>query len=168
MSDSITITGNIATDPNQITTPNGAVITRFRLASSHRRRDASGEWVDGHTNWYTVCAYRHLGANAYASFRKGERVIVSGRLRLRRWEQEDKRGMEAEIDADALGHDLQFGTSSYARVAREQAATTGVGDQGGSTGAGQDAPAGGAARDDWANPAAGVEARTPEAEAVPF
>ncbi|WP_261164082.1 single-stranded DNA-binding protein [Microbacterium sp. Marseille-Q6965] len=124
MSDIITIAGNIATEPSQITTPSGAVITRFRVASSSRRRDAStGEWIDGHTNWYTVCAYRHLGANAYASLRKGERIVVCGRLRLRRWENEDRHGMEAEIDADSLGHDLLFGTSAFARVSRPQSET---------------------------------------------
>lgn len=119
MSDIITVTGNIATDPTQVTTPGGAVITRFRIASTQRRRDpATGEWVDGHVNWFTVCAYRHLGANAHASFRKGERVIVSGRLRIRRWEHEERHGTEAEIDADALGHDLMFGTSAFSRVVR--------------------------------------------------
>jgi single-strand DNA-binding protein len=172
MSDIITITGNIATDPTQVTTPNGAVITRFRVASSHRRRDAStGEWVDGHTNWYTVCAYRHLGANAYASLRKGERIVVSGRLRLRRWESEERHGMEAEIDADSLGHDLLFGTSTFSRVARPPAETA-TGDA--ATRAAEASGEGrGAAADEWAVPAAdpareAAEAGTREEEAVPF
>lgn len=128
MSDTITVTGNIATAPSQITTASGAVITRFRIASAQRRRDAAtGEWIDGHVNWYTVCAYRHLGANAFASFRKGERVIVTGRLRIRKWESEDRHGTEAEIDADALGHDLMFGTTAFARVARSAGDTATAG-----------------------------------------
>ncbi|GAB2508173.1 single-stranded DNA-binding protein [Microbacterium petrolearium] len=171
MSDIITITGNIATDPTQVTTPNGAVITRFRVASSHRRRDAStGEWVDGHTNWYTVCAYRHLGANAYASLRKGERIVVSGRLRLRRWESEERHGMEAEIDADSLGHDLLFGTSAFSRVSRPQAETA-TADAAGraADGSGESR---GASADEWAVPAAGTAGDAVEAareeETVPF
>lgn len=157
MSDIVTITGNIATAPTQVATASGAAITRFRLASSRRRRDATtGEWVDGHTNWYTVCAYRHLGANALASLRKGERIVVTGRLRLRRWEQDGKHGTEAEIDADALGHDLLFGTTAFTRVHREAAEASGAQQAIEATDQGTQADA-------WAVATAGQ----PEAEAEP-
>lgn len=159
MSDTITVTGNIATAPSQVTTPNGATITRFRIASTQRRRDAAtGEWIDGHVNWFTVCAYRHLGANAYASFRKGERVIVTGRLRIRKWENEDRHGTEAEIDADALGHDLMFGTTAFSRVVRK------AGDS--AQGGGATAPAQRQADDAWA-PAEVVTEAAREEEGVP-
>ncbi|GGH39097.1 single-stranded DNA-binding protein [Microbacterium album] len=116
MSDIITITGNIATDPLHQTTNTGVPVTRFRLASSQRRFDRdSGQWVEGATNWYSVSAFRALAENAHASLRKGQRVVVTGRLRLRAWERDGRKGMEAEIDADALGHDLRFGTSAFTR-----------------------------------------------------
>lgn len=172
MSDIITVTGNIATEPTQVTTPSGAVITRFRIASAQRRRDpATGEWIDGHVNWFTVCAYRHLGANAHASFRKGERVIVSGRLRIRRWEHEDRHGTEAEIDADALGHDLMFGTSAFTRVARSLsdtarpgAAPSGESDTWSAAGAPADQAS--PESDSWSPAAAPADAST-EGEDVP-
>ncbi|GAA3647146.1 single-stranded DNA-binding protein [Microbacterium marinilacus] len=116
MSDIITITGNIATEPTRSALPNGVPVTRFRLASAQRRYDReAGAWVDGSTNWYSVSAYRALADNAGASLNKGERVVVTGRLRLRAWESDGRKGMEAEIDADALGHDLRFGTTSFRR-----------------------------------------------------
>ena len=123
MSDRITVTGNIATEPEQRRTGSGVPVTTFRLASSQRYRDAqSGEWVDGTTNWYRVSVFRTLGENAFASLRKGQRVIVDGRLRIKDWEANGKRGTEVEIDADALGPDLKWGTAEFRRRASEAAA----------------------------------------------
>jgi single-strand DNA-binding protein len=114
----ITITGNVATAPERRVLPSGVAVTRFRVASGTRRYDREkGAWVDGPTNWYSVSAYRTLADNAEASLHKGERVVVTGRLRLRTWENDGRKGMEAEVDADALGHDLLFGTSAFQRSA---------------------------------------------------
>jgi single-strand DNA-binding protein len=126
MGDIITITGNIATDPARTTLPSGIAVTRFRVASGTRRYDRdSGQWVDGPTNWYSVSAYRTLAENAQSSLHKGERVVVAGRLRLRTWENDGRKGMEAEIDAEALGHDLRFGTSAFQRTAARPPAARG-------------------------------------------
>ncbi|MDX2375531.1 single-stranded DNA-binding protein [Microbacterium sp. LRZ72] len=119
MTDHITITGNVASDVAHKMTPAGLEITTFRLASGSRRFDrATSSWIDGPTNWYSVSAYRSLAVNAHRSLEKGQRVIVSGRLRLRAWENGDKRGTAVEIDADALGHDLLWGTSRFERSHR--------------------------------------------------
>jgi len=84
MSDTITLTGVVATDARTITTSEGLAITSFRLASTQRRFDRSTQrWVDGDTNWYTITSFRQLATNASASVKKGERVIVTGRLRIR-------------------------------------------------------------------------------------
>lgn len=125
MSDRITVIGNIATEPEQRRTGSGIPVTSFRLASSQRYRDAqSGEWVDGTTNWYRISVFRALGENAFASLRKGQRVIVDGRLRVKEWEAGDKRGIEIEIDADAIGHDLKWGTATFQRTPRSDAAAS--------------------------------------------
>ena len=116
MPDQITLTGLVATPPKHIVTSEGLQITSFRLASTQRRFDrASDKWVDADTNWYTVTAFRHLAANAIGSILKGQRVIVSGRLRIRDWESGEKTGTTIEVDADSLGHDLTFGTSAFTR-----------------------------------------------------
>lgn len=115
MSDRITVVGNVATTPERRRTASGVTVISFRLATNHRRRDANGQWVDSATNWYTVSGYRALAEHALASFVKGQRVIVTGALRVRDWESNGKHGREAEIDADALGHDLLWGTTMFAR-----------------------------------------------------
>ncbi|TWX37269.1 single-stranded DNA-binding protein [Frigoribacterium sp. ACAM 257] len=127
MTDTITLTGIIATDPRVVTTEAGLDIASFRLASTHRRFDrVKDEWVDGDTNWYTVTAFRVLGANAGLSLHKGERVVVLGRLRIRAWEAGDKSGTTVEVDADAIGHDLRWGRSTFTRSTSAAAAPTGT------------------------------------------
>ncbi|WP_051191844.1 single-stranded DNA-binding protein [Microbacterium luticocti] len=119
MSDMITITGNIATEPERRLTGGGVPLTTFRVASSQRYFDRDKkEWVESTTNWYQVSVFRTLGEHAAASLHKGERVIVTGKLRLREWQAGEKKGLSVEIDADAIGHDLLWGTTSYTRAER--------------------------------------------------
>lgn len=118
MSDTITITGNIATDPELKRTPAGVAITTFRVASTQRRFDrATGQWIDGGTNWYTVSTFRSLADHAFHSLRKGHRVLLTGRLRLRQWDTGVKQGTSIEIEADAIGHDLLWGTTRFEKDA---------------------------------------------------
>ncbi|WP_022891892.1 single-stranded DNA-binding protein [Agromyces subbeticus] len=117
MTDIITVTGVVGTDPKHTVTNGGLAITSFRLASTRRVFDrAKGTWEDGETNWFTVSAFRQLASNASLSIRKGERLIVRGRLRLRAWETGEKSGTAAEIEADAIGHDLAWCVTTYAKV----------------------------------------------------
>ena len=117
MSDNITVTGVVATPPKELTVAGDLRITSFRLASGQRRFDkGQNRWVDGATNWYTVTAFRHLAVNAGHSLSKGDRVVASGRLRVRDWESGGKKGTSIDIEADSLGHDLAWGTSLFTRV----------------------------------------------------
>lgn len=114
MTTTISVIGTIATDPKLINPASGTTLCSFRLASDERRYDKDKqEWVDGDTNWFGVVAFRGLGAHAHESFRKGDRVMVSGRLRMRSWEKDDRRGVSVEIEADALGHDVRWGISRF-------------------------------------------------------
>lgn len=117
MTDSITVTGVVGTDPNLHVTTQGLAITSFRLASTRRYFDrAKGSWEDGETNWYTISTFRQLAQNTIASLKKGERVVVHGRLRVRAWDNGEKSGTAIEIEADAIGHDLTWGTTALTKV----------------------------------------------------
>lgn len=117
MSESITITGIVATQPRHIVTSEGLLITSFRLASTQRKFDRKeNKWVDADTNWYSVSSFRQLAANAAQCLAKGQRVIVTGRLRVREWATEDRKGSSVDVEADAIGHDLTWGTSTFART----------------------------------------------------
>lgn len=120
MGDMITLTGLVATTPRHLTTSMGVAITSFRLASSQRTFDRQlGRWIDGDTNWYTVSSFRALAENAAESIKKGDRVVVVGRLRLRDWENTDRSGTTAEVEAEVLGHDLGWGVADFKRIHKE-------------------------------------------------
>ena len=147
MTDTITLTGFVATVPNHLVTGEGLPITSFRLASTQRRFDRSRNlWVDNGTNWYTVTSFRQLAINTNSSIRKGERVIVTGRLRIRDWTAGEKVGTSIEIDADSIGHDLMWGTASFTRSmssAAIEAATRVEGDAAAPESAGATSPGNG-------------------------
>ena len=116
MTDIITLTGLVATSPRHIVTSEGLTITSFRLASNQRRFDRTqNAWVDGDTNWYTITAFRQLGTHVASSVEKGQRVIVTGRVRIRDWESGEKSGTTIEIDAESIGHDLTWGRATFTR-----------------------------------------------------
>lgn len=117
MTETVTVTGLVATTPRHLVTQEGLPITSFRLASSHRRFDKDqGRWVEVDTNWFTVTAFRQLAVNAAQSVTKGERIVVHGRLRVRDWDNGERSGTSIEIEADALGHDLAWGTATFNRT----------------------------------------------------
>lgn len=116
MTDTITLTGLVATPPRHLVTSEGLPITSFRLASTQRRFDRAQErWIDGDTNWYTITTFRQLAINASTSVRKGDRVVVTGRLRIREWENGERTGTNIDVEADAVGHDLMWGTATFSR-----------------------------------------------------
>lgn len=127
MSDTILIRGFTASDPALSTLPNGVPVVNFRLASTPRWQDATGTWKEGTTNWYTVKAYRRLAQNIATSIEKGQPLVVSGRQRISRWNREDgTQGTTVEVDALGIGHDLNYGTSTFARTVEKRTVNEGA------------------------------------------
>lgn len=117
MTDTITLTGLVATVPYVVNHDDKVPFVSFRLASSQRYYDRrTSQWVTGDTNWYTVTAFRALAINAAASVSKGDRVLVTGRLKIRRWESGERNGLSVDVEADSIGHDLVWGTARWART----------------------------------------------------
>lgn len=117
MSETVSVAGLIATTPRYIVTADNLPIVSFRLASSTRRFDrATNRWVDGETNWYTVTAFNALATNANSSLSKGDRIMLTGKLRVRDWDNGERTGTSVEIEADAMGHDLTWGNSEFTRT----------------------------------------------------
>lgn len=118
MTDVVTVRGFVASEVKMTLTASGLPVANFRLGSTERRFDrAQNQWIDAATNWYSVSMFRSLAQNASASVSKGERVIVTGKLKLRQWSKEDgRRGIAPEIDADAVGHDLGWSTAKFRRA----------------------------------------------------
>ena len=100
--------------------PHGISVANLRVASTPRlRRD--GRWVDGDTTWYSVTVWRQLADNVRSSIRKGDAVIVHGRLRTDTWERADgQQSTTLCIEASMVGHDLNRGTSTFTRAIRPE------------------------------------------------
>lgn len=121
----ITVTGRVVADPESRTTRQGVPFAAFRLASTVRRLNAkTREYEDAGTSFYNVTAFRSLGANVANSLKKGEPVVVYGRLRVNQWlRQDNTHATSVEIDAYNVGHDLSWGTTTLTRVTRAQVDT---------------------------------------------
>lgn len=121
MSTTVSIVGTIGTTPRLVRSAANVAFCSFRVANTARRYDRdTSSWVDGETSWYTVNAFRGLAEHAKASLSLGDRVVVSGRLRVRDWKGDDRSGTNVEIEADGLGHDLRWGTTRFAAAPRAE------------------------------------------------
>lgn len=100
--------GNLVADPVLRTTANGASVANFRVASSGRRFDrASNEFRDTEPTFMSVSCWRGMAGNVMATLRKGDGVVVIGRLVYRSYD--DRQGTRRsvhEVDAVAVGPDL--------------------------------------------------------------
>lgn len=112
----VTIEGWVGSDP-QSYTAGETTLTKFRLGHTPRYKSRhTGEWTDGETQWFTVSAWRQLGAHCLRSVHKGDPVIVRGRLSQRTWQT--KTGddvVSLELDAISVGHNLAMGTAAFTR-----------------------------------------------------
>lgn len=103
----ITVVGLVATTPRHLVTHEALPITSFRIA---QQTD-----TEGVSNWYTVTAFKTLAINASASINKGDRIVVTGKLKIRDWDNGSRAGTSIEIEAETLGHDLNYGASVFHR-----------------------------------------------------
>jgi single-strand DNA-binding protein len=128
----LTIVGNLVDVPDLRFIASGAAMARFTVASTSRVFDKStGQYRDGDPLFMPCTAWRELATNAAESLTKGARVIVSGRLRLSRWETDsgEKRSM-MQLDVDELGPSLRFATATVKKLARHNGNGNGAGDVG--------------------------------------
>jgi single-strand DNA-binding protein len=97
-------------------------VASFRLACTPRRFNPRTEtWSDSGTQWFTVTCWRGLAENVAHSLRRGDPVVVQGRLELRKYVNSNNVEVEAlEIEAAAVGHDLARGTSQFSRTPKPQ------------------------------------------------
>jgi single-strand DNA-binding protein len=121
MSDTYSVTGLVATTPRHLVTQDGLPITSFRLASAVKKFDKTkNRWIDAETNWFTITSFRQLAVNTATSISKGDRVMVIGRLRVRDWDNGERAGTSVEIEAENIGHDLIWGSSTFVRTVMTQ------------------------------------------------
>ena len=150
----ITVVGNLTADPELRFTPSGAAVANFTVASTPRTFDRqTNEWKDAETLFMRCSVWREAAENAAESLTRGARVVVTGRLVSRSWEDKEtgqKRSV-MEMQVDEVGPSLRYATAKVTKTQRG-----GGGGQGGGWGGQQGQggfggpPAGGQQDDPWA------------------
>lgn len=117
----ITVIGNLTNDPELRFTPSGSAVANFTIASTPRTFDRqSNEWKDGETLFLRASVWREAAENVAESLTKGMRVIVSGRLKSRSYD--DKKSGEKltviELEVDEIGPSLKYANAKVNRTQR--------------------------------------------------
>lgn len=115
-----TIMGNATADPTAHPQDDGSVTAKVRVAVTGRYYSSTAQdFTDRKTEFVTVFARKQLARNLLSSVRKGQPLIVTGRLNTSEWTGEDNVARYSlNLQAEAVGHDLTYGTTSYIRPVR--------------------------------------------------
>ncbi|MDD5622769.1 MAG: single-stranded DNA-binding protein [Actinomycetota bacterium] len=104
----IYLLGNLTRNPEIKYTNEGIAITEMGLAVNKKWTDKNGkesEMVD----FFNVTTWGNLAENCAAALKKGDRVLLSGHLNLRSWEnKEGKKYNIINITADVIAASLEF------------------------------------------------------------
>jgi single-strand DNA-binding protein len=112
----VTLQGNLGGDVRFHETAKGPV-AHFRVGAQPSWLDRqTGEWVNGETTWYSVTAWRALARNCADSLLRGDPVVVHGRLTQREWSSNGTQGVDLEVQASFVGHDLNRGRTRFTKV----------------------------------------------------
>ena len=99
----VVIVGNLGNDPEIRTMPNGEAVANISVATSESWTDKmTGERREV-TEWHRIVFYRRQAEVAGQYLRKGSKVYVEGRLKTRKWQ--DQNGQDrytTEIQGDVL------------------------------------------------------------------
>ncbi len=159
----ITVVGNLTADPELRYTQNGLAVANFTIASTPRTFDRqSNEWKDGEALFLRASVWREFAEHVAGSLSKGSRVIATGRLKQRSYDDRDgQKRTSIELEVDEIGPSLRYATAQVTRSSggggggSRGAVGGGSGGGGGYGGGNSGGGGGGGAQqsDPWAQPA---------------
>jgi len=116
----ITVVGFVAAEPHFEVLASGMSLMSMRIGSTPRRYDRDlGQWRDEDPMFLTVSCWRSLADNLQGcELKRGDPVIVTGRLRIREYARDGQRRFSAQIEATTVGHDLSRGVARLQRSQR--------------------------------------------------
>ena len=115
----ITVVGNLTADPELRYTQNGLPVVNFTIASTPKIFDKqSGQWKDGEALFLRASVWREFAEHVAGSLTKGMRVVATGRLRQRSYQDREGQTRTAiELEVDEIGPSLRFATAQVTRAA---------------------------------------------------
>lgn len=90
----VILIGNLGQDPEIKYSTQGTAIANFNIATTERRKDKDGKWVD-HTEWHRIVAFGNLAQNCGQYLKKGRQVYVEGSIASRQYK--DKNGNDKTV-----------------------------------------------------------------------
>lgn len=115
MTANITIVANLTRDPEVDTTSGGTTYARLGLACN--RKWKAGDEDKEEVSYYNATVWGDQAENVEASLAKGDRVIITGRLDQRRWEDEDGNAKSAhQIHVYDIGPSLRWATAEVSKI----------------------------------------------------
>ncbi|MGW1616756.1 single-stranded DNA-binding protein [Streptomyces sp. NPDC002285] len=117
----VTVVGNLTADPELRHTASGMPVASFTIASTPRVFDRDrNEFVDGEPLFLRCSLWRQAGENAAQSLTRGMRIIVTGKLRQRTFDdKEGQRRTTMEIDAEDVAVSLTYATAKVTKTYRQ-------------------------------------------------
>jgi single-strand DNA-binding protein len=96
----ITIVGRVGQDPVKL---NGGGV-RLRIVSNDSvKNESTGKWDDKNTSWWTVKAWKSLAEQAVTVLKKGQEVIIVGKIYEENWTDKDGNTRTSyDINADSI------------------------------------------------------------------
>lgn len=120
MSIPTTIVGNLTADLELRYTQNGLAVASGTVAVNERIfNKQKNEWEEGEATFVRISVWREMGEYASGSLQKGNRVIATGKLRNRKYQ--DKEGNDRwslEMQVDEIGPSLKWATATVYRAER--------------------------------------------------
>jgi len=99
----VQIIGRLTRDPEVRTTPNGANVCSFSVATSFNWTDKNDGQKKEQTEFHNVVAWRKLADIIAQYLKKGSQVYIEGRLQTRSWDGQDgKKNYRTEIVAENM------------------------------------------------------------------
>jgi len=115
----ITVVGNLTADPELRYTQNGLPVANFTIASTPRNFDRqANEWKDGEALFLRASVWREFAEHVAGSLTKGMRVIATGQLKQRSYQDREGQTRTAiELEVDEIGPSLRYATAQVTRTA---------------------------------------------------
>ena len=113
MSFPVTFKARLGADPEMTTGSNGSAVTRMRVVTNGRRM-VDGDWQDTDPSWWQVTAFGRQAEAAAEQLRKGDLVLIQGKVKQREWEKDGVKRVTAEVTADEVAKVCKTGQAATA------------------------------------------------------
>lgn len=120
----VTLTGRLTADPELRYTPTGKAIASFNLANGRKYKDRQGELVED-TSFIGCTAFGQTADFTGQYIRKGDPVLVHGRIKQESWEDKDtgKKQFKTKVVVDTIKSMGRSGKSEQRPAQRQQQPT---------------------------------------------